>query len=124
MATGPILDTPAARLQTTDATITTAITFGTTSGRGYSVWAQAAGFNQDGYGDGYGAGYIRSAAFKNIAGTLTQAGSTLGVATHEDDIGWEVSITLSGTNILIRVQGDTGKTVEWGVSARILEIDE
>ncbi len=121
MATGPILDTPAARLQTTDATVTTAITFGTTTDRGYHVWVQATGFERAG---AQGAGYLRSAAFKNVSGGLTQVGTTTLIATHEDDADWDVTITLSGTNILIRVQGDAAQTVEWGVSTRILEIDE
>jgi len=121
MAVGPILDNPATRLQTTSATITTAITIPTATNRGYQVWVQAIGFEKAG---ALGGGYIRCGTFTNDAGTVNQVGTTTDIATHEDDVDWEVSISISGTNILVRVQGDASQTVEWGVSARVLEIDE
>jgi len=57
--------------------------------------------------------YGRIGAFKNAGGTLTQIGGTATLAALEEDSAFEGLLDFSGTQVRIRVAGNTGKTVNW-----------
>jgi len=103
-----------AHTQTTDATTTAIDTISTATDRGYVVKATFVAIKDDG---SQGAGYIIAATFRNDGGVLNQVGSTnTGGLLNEDDAAWAVDFNISGTNIQIRVTGNTSDTVEWQVT--------
>lgn len=65
-------------------------------------------------------GYRRTATFRSsAAGVVTQVGTTTAVATHEDDATWEVSFTVTGTNVNVVVTGNPGKIINWRADTEI-----
>lgn len=71
--------------------------------------------------------YYIKVAYGNIAGTLTRipSGGSDDKLTFEDAgaSGWDVSTTLSGTNILVQVNPDTTNAVEWISYTEIIDIN-
>lgn len=63
-------------------------------------------------GGGNAATYFARAAFKNDSGTLSQIGLTT-VTSKEDAAGWDVDIDASGTDIRVRVTGQSSTTINW-----------
>jgi hypothetical protein len=62
---------------------------------------------------GDSAGYVRRAVFKNVAGVVTQVGTTQDSFTVEDQAGWDVSFSISGTTISCDVTGATNNNINW-----------
>lgn len=100
-------------VQTTDATATTGLSYATTSGDSYfaevTVIARASSTS---------AGYRLYGTYRNVGGTLTEIGETT-VVTHEDVAGWNVTMSASGTNIVVTVTGAAGITITWDVFLRM-----
>lgn len=100
-------------VQTTDATATTGLSYATTSGDSYfaevTVIARASSTS---------AGYRLYGTYRNVGGTLTEIGETT-VVTHEDVAGWNVTMSASGTNIVVTVTGAAGTTITWDVFLRM-----
>jgi hypothetical protein len=60
------------------------------------------------------AGYIRRAlVYREAAGAATLQGTVDSTFTRESDNGWNATITVSGNNALLRVEGDAGADVDW-----------
>ena len=97
-------------VQTTDATETALLTFGTATDYNYQVFANVLAGVDTG---GNVAGYVRIATFKNDSGTLSIVGSTSTTHTAENDAAWDCQIEASGTNILVDVTGAAGTTINW-----------
>lgn len=97
-------------LETTDATVTTLITYTTQTDTVSMVTARVVGVTDLG---GQGAGYIINGTFRNVSGTVTQVGSTTVVSSHEDDTAWNCTMSISGANVLVRVTGAIATTIEW-----------
>jgi len=55
------------------------------------------------------------------AGLIVQKGATAFMATIEDNAAWDVTFTISGTIIEMRVTGDGTDTVQWRVVGNITE---
>ena len=66
--------------------------------------------------------YERTAAFKNVGGTVTRVGRQSDF-TAEDVNTWQTRIEASGTNAIIEVRGSTDDTLEWEATTRIQIID-
>jgi hypothetical protein len=62
--------------------------------------------------------YIRTARIKNTAGTVT-INNLQSDYTSEDQAGWDVTITASSPNCLIRVNGATNNNVSWNITTKI-----
>lgn len=62
---------------------------------------------------GDSAAYIRSACYKNIAGTVTLVGTVVDGLTAEDQAGWDCSFAISGTDVFLQVTGATDNNVTW-----------
>lgn len=107
---------------TSDATATNAWTLSTTSNRVYHVTVRAVGSNDT---DNEGIVFEpRRAAFRNVAGTLTQIGSTVPAAPEDlaDAIGTAaLTLDASGTSIRARVTGIAAKSIRWRL---IVDVDE
>ena len=109
-------------VQTTDATVTTIITIATASDHSYLVTVDAIGATTSGATTG---AYVRRAAYENDSGTLGGVGvGVTNVDTLEDAgaAAWDVTITTSGTNILIQVTGAAATTINWQATVQISDI--
>lgn len=102
-------------VRTTDATVTTLHTIAITSNRTYHIEARiqarrtggTAGTADD------GAGYIIEGTYKTAAGTVTLIGALTVVHVAEDQPAWDATLTISGTNVLVRVTGAANNNVTW-----------
>lgn len=65
--------------------------------------------------------YKRCGCFKNIAGTLSQVGSTV-ADTGEDQAGWDCSFASSGTNIVLTATGAINNNITWESSVSFYEV--
>jgi hypothetical protein len=102
-------------VQTTDATVTTVLTIPVASGEEVKLLAHTVG-HQTSTGDTASLG--NAAAFKNIAGTLTQVGTTQVLHVAMANAGaalWTQTFSVSGTDVLVRVTGEAAKTIDWEV---------
>lgn len=66
------------------------------------------------------AGYVFNDLFRNNTNALTKV--TEDKLSMEDALPWDVSITVSGTNILINVIGEASKTINWKSSHKVLAV--
>lgn len=56
--------------------------------------------------------YVLRGRYKNNGGTLTVSNVTTEY-TSEDQLAWNATLTLSGTNIIVQVQGATNNNINW-----------
>ncbi len=99
---------------TTDATPTTISTFATKSNTAYLFQLDVVARRTDVSGS---AGYQRIFRVKNVADTVT-IGTVTATYTDEDVAGWDVTIAASGVNVLIKVTGAAGQTINWAARYR------
>lgn len=97
-------------VQTTTATVTTTNTIAIPNNSTLTLMAMV---NAIGNSNTQGASYVRFAAFRNNAGTVTQISTTQDGGTLEDNAAWDCNITFSGTNALVQVTGAAGVTIQW-----------
>lgn len=57
---------------------------------------------------------------KNGAATTVQVQSSTDIFRNSDDAQWDADFTLSGSDILLQVEGNAGDTIEWSCSSTIL----
>ena len=92
----------------TDATLTTIDTIPITASSTYHVWTHII-FRRTGGVSGTaddGASYIRRATYTTKAGAVTLMGAVETIGTdREDQAGYDVTLSISGANVLIRGQG-------------------
>lgn len=100
---------------TTDATPTTILSFTTASNFSYQVevmcTARRTGGSAGTAGDS--AGYKLFGTFKNVAGTLTQVGTTTAAHTAEDQAGMDCTLGTSGTAIVVTGTGTVNNNFNW-----------
>lgn len=112
-ASNPVIDVQQNRVLTTDATVTTLHSFPTVTNVSYDidvkVSATRTGGTAGAVGDrGIHRGNIR---VKNVGGTLILMSSS--VDNSSADQAWLISWALSGTNILLQVQGAVDNNITW-----------
>lgn len=107
------------REKTTDATTATLCTLATVTGTvlqiDVKVVARAGATNE-------GAGYARIATYRNDAGTVTRIGGTTSYHYVEDNPAWALAMTISGTDVLVRVTGEAGKNIIWHATVRTWQV--
>lgn len=102
---------PSATVQTTDGTVTTIQTIQVETNNVIGlVQADVVAFKSS---TGDSAGYRLLAMYKRVSGTTTMVASNLVSLEDTLAVGWNVTAEASGTNILIRVAGLVGDTVDW-----------
>jgi hypothetical protein len=106
-------------LHTTNATITTIATLATTTDGIAIVTATVGGKSSATPTEE--AGFVITGVFSNVAGTVTQIGSTLDGLHVHDDAGWACAFAVSTSNVLVRVTGDAIDQVYWTCKAEILK---
>jgi len=111
-------------VQTTNNTATTITTIPTVSNTGYLVETRIVSRRVSGTGagaNGDSGAYIRTALIKNVGGTVTIV-TIQSTFTAEDIAAHNVTITNSGTDILINVIGTNNNTVDWKAITEIVLI--
>lgn len=108
---------------TTDATVTTIDTINVPTGRLFHVKTTVVGKRTGGASgtDGDCASYYMTATYKNVAGTVSIVGA-LDVVANEDQVGWDATQTISGTNVLVTVTGASGNNVSWSSRSEIVKV--
>jgi len=110
-----------ARVATTDATPTTLQTVAITASRTYVIESRvvarrtggAAGTADD------GAAYVIRGAYTTKSATVTLLGAVQADFTAEDQAGWNATLVISGSNVLVQVTGAVDNTVTWHVTSKI-----
>lgn len=100
---------------TTNATPATLHTVAIASGRTYQIEARvqarrtggSAGTAED------GASYIVRGTYKTVGGTVTVIGSVSADYTAEDQSGWDATLVISGSNVIVQVTGATNNDISW-----------
>jgi hypothetical protein len=113
-----------ATVNTTDATLTTAQTIAIPTNSAVMITAHIVGRRTGGTAGNPqdSAVYIRTARFKNVAGTVT-IHNLQSDYTSEDVNQWNATLQVSGTNALVLVQGQTNYNVTWEVHTHIMIVD-
>jgi hypothetical protein len=97
-------------VMTSDATLTTIATIPIVADHGVLIEVKVAGFRTNGVDQGF---YVRRAGYVNRGGTVTRMGNIQTDFTRESTPSYNVTFTISGTDVLIQVLGETGHDVEW-----------
>lgn len=110
-------------IATTDATVTTLATIAIPVSATVRVQVQVAARRTAGGGSPEdGAGYQIDATYKNVAGTATLIGALTATYTAEDVAAWAATLTISGSNVLVRVTGVVGTSISWNCVASLVTI--
>jgi hypothetical protein len=107
-------------VSTTDATLTTLATIPLLDDTVYMLEVTVAGRRTDAADR---ASYVRRASvFREATGVATLNGFVTSGFTRESDSTWNVSLTVSGNNVLVQVTGAVGKDVNWKSSHRLVAV--
>jgi hypothetical protein len=102
---------------TTDTTITTVATVTTTNNSAGQMWLFFSGTRTNNIAER--TTFEWGASYQNNAGTLTL--NTTQYRSSEATAGTNAYVTASGSNILLRVRGETGWDITWTVTAIIID---
>lgn len=98
-------------VETTDATITTLATIAAELHKSYILELTVQGIKNDSLEFGH---YKKLAYFYRDVGGLNQNGSTVTIADVDASEVWGgVTLSISGTDILVQVTGKVGSTIKW-----------
>lgn len=107
-------------VSTTDATLTTIATIAIPDDTVVEITATVVGRRTNAADRG---AFIRQATvFREAAGSATLEGSVTTTRSRKSDPQYDVEINVSGNNVLIQVQGDTGHNMNWKSHHTILEV--
>jgi hypothetical protein len=107
-------------ITTTDGAYNTAATLSMPDDTVWLLRVLSVGRRTDGAARG---GYLRDAiVYREAAGNATIQGTVSTPLTRESVTAWDVTIGVSGSNVLINVRGATGQTVNWNVVYTVEEI--
>jgi len=101
---------------TTNATTATAATIAIASGNTYLIEARIVARRTGGSSGTAddGATYVRRGTYTTKSGTVTLMGSVQTIGTDaEDQAGWDATLDISGTNVLVRVTGAANNDITW-----------
>lgn len=68
------------------------------------------------------AAYRRIGTYKTVAGVVTLVGALTTIHVVEDQAGWEATLVISGTNVIVQVTGATNNNVSWQGAARVKKV--
>lgn len=112
-------------VNTTDATVTTIQTIAIPTDKVLMIETRVTARKTAGAGVGTvndGNGYVRTATYANIAGVVTLSGAVQTSYTGEGIGAFNVTLVISGTDVLIRVTGAANDDVTWNSITRTYEV--
>jgi hypothetical protein len=120
----PVEQVVQARVATTDATVTTLHTFTIPASTTVMVDVRVTARRTGGTGGSAedGAGYVRIATFKNVAGTAGLIGTVSLPYTQESQAGWDCTLDTTGATARVRVTGALNNNVTWHMTARVYSV--
>lgn len=95
---------------TTDATVTTCGTYAVPDLSTVFLTSTVVAHRDD---HTQGAGYQVEGVFRRSGGTVTQVGATLSVLAAEDNVLWDATYDVSGTDVRVRVTGAAATNLSW-----------
>jgi hypothetical protein len=101
---------------TTDATVTTVDTIPITASSTYLIQTRIVGRRTGGVSGTAddGCSYVRRGTYTTKAGTVTLMGAVETIGTdREDQAGFDATLTISSTNVLVRVTGAASNNMSW-----------
>jgi hypothetical protein len=98
------------KVQTTDATLTTLVSYPLPTNTVSLIEGHIMGLKTT---NDVGCAMTIQTAVKNNAGTLTEIGAHEHSEAFKDDAVWDCEINISGLNILLQVKGKAGQTINW-----------
>lgn len=103
------------RVATTDATVTTLQTIAITASNTYQIEARVQARRTGGTSGTAedAASYVVRGTYKTVTGAVTLVGAVTADYTAEDQAGWDATLTISGTNVLVQVTGAANNNVTW-----------
>ena len=103
-----------AKITTTDDTVTGLVRTTIDSGKTVMLQAYVVARRTGGSSgtDGDSAFYVLTGAYKNVSGTLTGIGSA-NLISGEDQAGWDVGFTSSGSDAIVTVKGAVDNNITW-----------
>lgn len=121
----PSLSVYQARATTTNATPATLHTFAISASNtviiSVTVIARRTGGSAGTADDG--AAYYKRAAYTTKAGTVTLLGTAMDSVDREDVAGWDCTLTISGTNVIVQVTGAANTNITWHmIEGRIAQV--
>lgn len=96
---------------TTDATQTVLSTINVVNNSVVHIATSVLGLNTTDNSEG--AVYSREGSYRNASGSVSLLGAVSSGHTAEDNAAWDVDMAISGVNILLRVTGAAGTTINW-----------
>lgn len=113
-----------AKTKTTDATNTALQRVGVSNNRSVMIEARAIARRTGGSSGSAGdsAGYVIRGVFKNISGTVSLVGSVSSIFTAEDQSGWNLGFSISGTEVIVTATGAANNNITWESAIRIYEV--
>lgn len=112
-----LVDTFFGTVQTTNATVTTCGTYTPADGTTVQVTVAIAGRKSDGTQAG---GFALTGTFRRAGATTTQVGVPVNLSAQKDDILWNATLDTSGADILVRINGAAGDTVDWRAQGTVV----
>lgn len=106
-------------LETTDASIIDAMTIPIAEGNCVIIDVSVVGLKED---SKFGHSSVISATYRNDAGTINEVGLTT-EKEKTDFATANVNITISGTNVIVTVQGEVSNTIRWVLKRSITLVD-
>lgn len=102
------------KVKTTDASLTGLLRFPLADGKTIMISARIVALRTGGSAGAVGdsAWYVLDGAYKNIAGVLTGIGSP-NLYGGEDQAGWNVGFSTSGTEVVVVVTGAANNEITW-----------
>lgn len=112
------------RAATTNATVTTLLTIAISASNTYFIEARVVARRTGGAGGTAedGAAYVVRAAYTTIAGVVTAISTVDAEFTRENQAGWDATLTISGTDVLVRVTGAAQNSVTWHCTAIVSNV--
>lgn len=95
---------------TTDATATTIMTIPIPNNSVCGLDLHVIGIKND---SSEGANYVIKGTYRNNAGTVSIVGTLSSSHLEEDDTNWDVALSVSSTNVLVKVTGVAATTINW-----------
>lgn len=113
-----------AKTTTTDATNTALQRIGVSNNRTMFIEARVVARRTGGGAGSAGdsAGYVIKGVFKNISGTVSLVGSVATDFSAEDQTGWNLGFSISGTEVIVTATGTANNNITWESAVRTYEV--
>jgi hypothetical protein len=112
------------KIETTDATQTTILTFPTTADKAYGLWGWLIARRTD--ADGFNATFSLSntLVYRNAAGAPVLVGDPKAwvMDSNQGAPGWTIDISINVNDIVVRVTGTAAQTIEWLGWIQVIEV--